>query len=100
MTDATTTTTAAVFEDAASKRAEEDGRAPIIPEAVRRRTHTMDETARVLGVGRTAAYDAARRGEIPTIRVGRRLLVPAAALDRLLTGETGATETVNEAASY
>ncbi len=36
------------------------------------------------GIGRSAAYEAARRGEIPTIRIGRKLLVPIAALERLL----------------
>jgi hypothetical protein len=29
-----------------------------------------------------------RRGEIPTIRIGNRLLVPKAALDRMLAGDT------------
>jgi excisionase family DNA binding protein len=42
------------------------------------------ETAHALGVGKNAIYQAARRGEIPTLRIGRRILVPRAALDRLL----------------
>ena len=33
---------------------------------------------------RNAAYDAARRGEIPTIRIGRLLRVPVRALERML----------------
>ena len=49
-----------------------------------RKTYTIGETGRILGLGRNGAYDAARRGEIPTIRIGRRLLVPRAALLRLL----------------
>jgi excisionase family DNA binding protein len=49
-----------------------------------RRTTTIVEAAKVLGVGRNQAYEAARRGEIPTIRIGKRLLVPLAALERLL----------------
>jgi hypothetical protein len=40
--------------------------------------------ASALGLGRTAAYAAAKRGEIPTIRVGGRLVVPTAALRRML----------------
>ena len=36
------------------------------------------------GVGRSAAYEAARRNEIPTIRIGRKLLVPIAVLERKL----------------
>jgi excisionase family DNA binding protein len=43
-------------------------------------TITIEQTARLLGLGRTAAYDAARRGELPTRRLGRRLLVPVPAL--------------------
>jgi excisionase family DNA binding protein len=49
-----------------------------------RRTLTVPEAAKVLGIGRTAAYEAAHTGEIPTIRVGKRILVPVAALNRLL----------------
>lgn len=43
-------------------------------------TITIEQTAEILGLGRTAAYDAARRGELPTRRLGRRLLVPVPAL--------------------
>ncbi len=49
-----------------------------------RKTLTVDETASALGISRNAAYEGVRRGEIPSIRVGRRLLVPRAALERML----------------
>jgi excisionase family DNA binding protein len=49
-------------------------------------TITIEQTAQVLGLGRTAAYDAARRGELPTRRLGRRLLVPVPALLEWLGG--------------
>lgn len=52
-----------------------------------RATLTVDEAALRLGIGRNAAYDAVKRGEIPSIRIGRRLLVPVAALERMLAGE-------------
>jgi ribosomal protein S14 len=39
-------------------------------------------------LSRNAAYEAARRGEIPTIRIGRLLRVPVVALERMLTKET------------
>lgn len=45
-----------------------------------RATITIEQTAGLLGLGRTAAYDAARRGELPTRKLGRRLLVPVPAL--------------------
>ncbi len=51
-----------------------------------KRTYSIPEVAEVLGIGRTAAYEAARTGEIPTIRIGKRILVPVAALERLLAG--------------
>ena len=51
-----------------------------------RKTLTILEAANALGIGRNAAYEAARRGEIPTIKIGKRLLVPLVALERLLQG--------------
>lgn len=51
-----------------------------------RLTYDVEEAGRLLGLGRGASYEAAKRGEIPTIRIGRRLLVPKAALDRMLAG--------------
>jgi excisionase family DNA binding protein len=47
-------------------------------------TLTVEETAKMLGIGRNSAYEAVARGEIPVIRVGKRLLVPKAALEKLL----------------
>ena len=49
-----------------------------------RMTVTVEEAATILGVGRHKAYEAARSGEIPTIRIGKRILVPVASLERLL----------------
>lgn len=47
-------------------------------------TMTITEAARMLGLGRGGAYLAVSRGDLPAIRIGRRLLVPRAALERLL----------------
>ena len=47
-------------------------------------TYTVGEAAAMLGVSRGVGYEAARRGDLPTIRLGRRLLVPKAVLDRML----------------
>lgn len=49
-----------------------------------RLTFTVAETARLLGIARNTAYDRVRTGEIPVLRLGRRLLVPKRALERLL----------------
>ena len=52
--------------------------------AEERLTYTLNEAARRLGISRALAYEAANRGELPVFRIGRRLLVPRAALLRLL----------------
>ena len=43
---------------------------------------------RYFNLSRNAAYAAAKRGEIPTIRIGRLLRVPIRALERMLDGVT------------
>ena len=53
-------------------------------------TLSVQEAAEVLGIGRSAAYEAARAGQIPTIRIGKRILVPRVALERLLEQPTPA----------
>lgn len=55
----------------------------------RRVTVTVPEAAGVLGLGISAAYRAADSGRLPTIRVGRKMLVPVAALKKLLAGGEG-----------
>ena len=47
-------------------------------------TLSISETAKLLGLGRNSCYEAARRGDIPTVIIGRRILVPVAALQRML----------------
>ena len=49
-----------------------------------RLTLTVEEVAATLGISRAFAYEAVRRGEIPSIRIGRRVLVPRAALEKLI----------------
>jgi len=49
-----------------------------------RLTISVIEAGRRLGVGKNAAYDAARRGEIPILRIGRRMVVPIAAFEAML----------------
>ena len=45
---------------------------------------TVEEASKLLGVSRSAGYRAAAMGQIPTLRVGRRLRVPTAWLLRVL----------------
>ena len=51
---------------------------------IQRLTLTIEEAARMLGLSRNGAYEAAARGDLPVIRIGRRILVPRIALERLL----------------
>jgi excisionase family DNA binding protein len=48
------------------------------------KTVSVPEAGKWLGIGRNAAYEAARRGDLPTIRIGRLLRVPVVALERKL----------------
>lgn len=50
-----------------------------------RLVYSVEEAGKLLGLGRSGAYEAVRRGDIPTIRIGRRWLVPKAALDSMLS---------------
>jgi excisionase family DNA binding protein len=49
-------------------------------------TVTIEEAATALGIGRNSAYAAARTGEIHTIKVGKRVLVPISSLQQMLNG--------------
>jgi len=52
--------------------------------ATERLTLTIDEVASTLGISRSSAYECAKRGEIPTVRFGRRIVVPRRAVLALL----------------
>jgi excisionase family DNA binding protein len=52
-------------------------------------TLSVPEAASLLGIGKNTAYDAARTGALPTIRLGSRLLVPVPHLLRLLGDAAG-----------
>ena len=53
-------------------------------------TTTIEDAARRLNIGINQAYEAARHGQLPAFRVGRRWIIPTAALDRLLSGNATA----------
>lgn len=55
-----------------------------IPDPTEQPTMTVEQTGEALGISRSTAYDGVASGEIPSIRVGRRLLVPTAAVRRML----------------
>ena len=49
-----------------------------------RLTLSVVEAAKVLGIGRNLCYSRIKKGELPVLKIGRRLLVPRAALEKLL----------------
>jgi len=57
-----------------------EGKQSVLEELATKATISVEQAATVLGLGRTAAYEAARRGEFPTRRLGRRVVVPVPAL--------------------
>jgi excisionase family DNA binding protein len=54
-------------------------------------TYEVPEAGAMLGLNRNAAYAAVRRGDIPSIRIGKLIRVPRAALHRMLEA-AGAVE--------
>jgi excisionase family DNA binding protein len=59
------------------------------PVANHRRTYTVAEVADIVGISRSTAYECVRRGEIPSRRFGRRIVVFHHELERML-GASGA----------
>jgi excisionase family DNA binding protein len=49
-----------------------------------RRTLTVEQAGEILGIGRGLAYELVRTGEIPSVRLGRRIVVPIAAIETIL----------------
>ncbi|HEY8641323.1 MAG TPA: helix-turn-helix domain-containing protein [Candidatus Dormibacteraeota bacterium] len=47
-----------------------------------------EETATLLGLGRTKVYEMLAAGELPVIRIGRSVRVPRSALERWIEGRT------------
>ena len=49
-------------------------------------TFTVEDAALLLGISTSAAHKAVHDGNIPSIRIGRRILVPRIALEHLCNG--------------
>ena len=59
---------------------------PVGPTAGERLVLTVTEAAGVLGISRALAYELVARGELPSIRLGRRVVVPRARLAAMVAG--------------
>lgn len=53
--------------------------------ALERRTYTVAEAARLLGISRSTAYECVRSGELRSLRFRSRIVIPADAIAGLLT---------------
>ncbi len=61
-----------------------------------RLTYSVDEAANLLGISRNSAFAAAKRGELPSVMVGHRRLVPVKALERFLADLEGGSAKASE----
>jgi hypothetical protein len=52
-----------------------------------RETLSIPESGKVLGIGRNQAYQAAQSGALPTLKFGKRIVVPIARLEKMLNGD-------------
>jgi excisionase family DNA binding protein len=60
-----------------------------VPDPAVQPTMKVGELAEVIGVSRASAYEAVKSGAIPSIKIGSRLLVPTAAVRRMLQLDGG-----------
>ncbi|GAA5436433.1 MULTISPECIES: helix-turn-helix domain-containing protein [Deinococcus] len=61
----------------------------VIQESPARLTRKPEEAAPMLGVGRNGVYDLIRSGQLRSIRVGRKILIPLTAIEDFLNGTGG-----------
>jgi excisionase family DNA binding protein len=57
---------------------------PEFEEILSQPTCSVPDAGHVLGVGRNGAYEAAKRGDIPTLRIGSKIRVPTALLKKMI----------------
>jgi excisionase family DNA binding protein len=57
-------------------------------ERLGRLVYSVTEAAKLLGISRASAFQAVEHGEVTHVRIGRRILVPKAALDKMLAEAT------------
>jgi len=48
--------------------------------------YTVDEVSAILGICKPTLYQAIERGEIPSLHIGKRILIPVVALNKMLEG--------------
>lgn len=58
----------------------------VLEKSPQRMTRTVEEAAPLLGVGRASVYKLIKSGELRSVRVGRKMLIPLSAIDAFLNG--------------
>jgi excisionase family DNA binding protein len=58
-------------------------------------TLTIPQAAQLLGISVSKAYEAARAGELPTVKVGTRVLISRRRLEELIDGPASPTRSVD-----
>jgi excisionase family DNA binding protein len=53
---------------------------------VEKQVYSLKEVQSLLGFGRSAVYAAIHSGEIPSVKIGRRIVVRKTVIDDLLAG--------------
>jgi excisionase family DNA binding protein len=57
----------------------------IVPEPITRRTFTIPEAAVIVGVGKSTMYEHVKNGDVPCVRLGRRVVIPAHVIESMLS---------------
>lgn len=63
----------------------------VVSSDVERLTLSVEEAAQMLGISRALAYELVRRGELPRLQLGRRIVVPRRALEALVAAAAETT---------
>jgi excisionase family DNA binding protein len=71
----------------ASNAAGDRANSPLGPKWFDHECFTVGEAGEILGLSKASAFAAVNRGEIPSIRMGKRVIVPRRPLEKMLTGE-------------
>lgn len=57
---------------------------PLVPDPAVQPTMKVEAAARAIGISRGPAYEAVKTGELPSIKIGKRIVVPTAVVRRML----------------
>lgn len=60
-------------------------------ETIEKLVLSPEEARKLLGLSRGSIYQALNSGQIPSLRIGRRILIPRARLEQLINGEIGSS---------